>query len=135
MHNVAKVILYDEDGSLVMQQRDRGGRAKDKLSFFGGGIEEDEAYDVAALRELEEETNIEASLSELTYVYSRFVWNGTHMIHVHYYALKHPISTEALKIYEGRGFALLNPRKLMFKRSLSPLARRAAWKVRRPKSL
>lgn len=131
IRNVSKIVLYDSRGFLVMQKRDHGIRAKnpDKIAFFGGGVEKGESSSFAALRELKEETNIKAKASDLTRIYSRFVWDRNELVRVHYYRLEFPVTTQELEVYEGAGFVLIDPKDFRRSRLLTPIARRVARKV------
>ncbi len=56
---VAAVALVDARGRLLLQERDEGAPVDaDKWSLVGGGMEEGESDEAAALRELEEETGL-----------------------------------------------------------------------------
>jgi 8-oxo-dGTP pyrophosphatase MutT (NUDIX family) len=59
MRRIAAVVLVDERGRLLLQERDEGAPVNpDEWSLVGGGVEEGETFAEAALRELEEETEV-----------------------------------------------------------------------------
>ena len=59
MHHFASAVLVDRRGWILMQERDEHPRIDpEKWGFPGGGVEEGETYEVAAYRELAEETGV-----------------------------------------------------------------------------
>ncbi len=59
MHHFASATLVDRRGWILMQERDEHPRVDpEKWGFPGGGVEEDETYELAAYRELAEETGV-----------------------------------------------------------------------------
>ncbi len=59
MHRFASIILVDARGWILLQERDEFPVIDpEKWGFVGGHVEDGEEYDVAAYRELEEETGL-----------------------------------------------------------------------------
>lgn len=59
MHRFASVVLVDPRGWVLLQDRDEHARIDpDAWGFCGGHVEEGEAYESAAYRELAEETGV-----------------------------------------------------------------------------
>ena len=59
MRRIAAVVLVDERGWLLLQERDEGAPVNpDEWSLVGGGVEPGESFAEAALRELAEETEV-----------------------------------------------------------------------------
>ena len=66
MHTFAGVILVDRRGWILLQERDEYPRIDpERWGFAGGHVEPGEAFEVAAYRELEEETGIRLAPGEL----------------------------------------------------------------------
>ena len=60
----AVVILIKDDEILLMHRKKKG---NEYFVFLGGGVEDGETVEQAAIRELEEESTIEAKISKLLY--------------------------------------------------------------------
>ncbi|WP_323791072.1 NUDIX domain-containing protein [Nocardioides sp.] len=59
MHHFASATLVDRRGWILLQERDEHPRIDpEKWGFPGGGVEDGETYEVAAYRELAEETGV-----------------------------------------------------------------------------
>ena len=59
MRRVSAILLVDEQGRLLLQERDSAAPvAPDKWGMVGGQVEDGEDFETAAYRELEEETGI-----------------------------------------------------------------------------
>ncbi|MGA8847551.1 MAG: NUDIX hydrolase [Nocardioides sp.] len=59
MHHFSSVVLVDRRGWVLLQERDeRPVHDPEKWGFAGGGLEDGESYEVAAYRELAEETGV-----------------------------------------------------------------------------
>ena len=67
MHRFAGVLLVDRRGWVLLQERDEHPAIDpEKWSLCGGHLEDGEAYDTGASRELEEETGVRLGPDELT---------------------------------------------------------------------
>jgi 8-oxo-dGTP diphosphatase len=97
--HVSKVILFDGDGKLVIYLRD------DKLTIpfpniwdlLGGGVEENETPEQAAVRELEEEVGV--PVNEVHKV-SEYVVMGKWLFHI--FRAKIDMSVTELTLTEGQ---------------------------------
>ncbi len=74
IHRIVRIMLEDENGLILLQKR---ATAKDLYpgcwdNSVSGHVEKDEAYEVAAARELQEELGIETPLTEVGKYYVDF---------------------------------------------------------------
>jgi 8-oxo-dGTP pyrophosphatase MutT (NUDIX family) len=83
MRNVAVVILYDNDGRILLQHRTKGAPTfPDHWAFFGGGIEGDETAEEAVKRETLEELEYQLAAPRLFGI-RRLVHHGNeYTVHV-----------------------------------------------------
>lgn len=130
LRGVSKVLLFDQNRDFILQKRDQnaGIEQPGKLSLFGGGVESDETNCEAAKRELEEEIGVEVNDSDLAYITSEVVANGTETIYVHYFLLKTTLNVLELVINEGKS-TTMRLEELKESQNLTPLLRNAAQKV------
>lgn len=113
-HHYAGILLVTESGRLIGQQRDDkpGIDNPGKIATFGGTVEDGEIYSYAAWRELvEEETNLDASESELELFFEDSSWRPltSEWEARHFYKLiitENQLST--MEVYEGQGWAEIN---------------------------
>ncbi|HKX73634.1 MAG TPA: NUDIX domain-containing protein [Candidatus Saccharimonadales bacterium] len=105
--NCAGVLLIDPEGNLITQHRDDkpGINSPGLASFFGGTLEPEDASPLAAaVREINEETNLnltEADLEEwITY---DFDLSADRLEHEFIYIAK-GVSVQGLEVYEGQGY-------------------------------
>jgi len=126
---IVNILVSDKTGKLIMQKRDDkpGISNPGMITGFGGHVDpEDISLRAAAARELHEETNVSFSSEKLRYFHT---YHKTPEIHgedsyVTYYTLD-SMDTADLEIYEGQGFALLDPQSDLSAVNLSPLVRQA----------
>ena len=100
VHDVALTALFIDDETVVMQERDEHAPTSPNMfAFFGGAMELGESPEVAAARELREETTLVFEDNELRHMidYPRPENNGT----MHLFMLK--ISDDNFSVKEGRG--------------------------------
>lgn len=110
VHANAEVILVRRDGALILQQRDDkpGITNPGMVASFGGHIEAGEEPVDAAVREINEETNLSLKKSDLKFFGK---YRKTKQIHGEdwdvYYFIASGIDDETLKIYEGQGYKII----------------------------
>jgi 8-oxo-dGTP pyrophosphatase MutT (NUDIX family) len=105
--NCAGVLLIDTEGNLITQHRDDkpGINSPGLASFFGGTLEpEDTSPLAAAVREINEETNLHLTANDLReWITYDFDLSADRLEHEFIYIAK-GISTQGLEIYEGQGY-------------------------------
>lgn len=110
MHANAEILLVRSDGALILQVRDDkpGITNPGFVSSFGGHIEPGEQPIDAAVREINEETNLNLNSNDLTF-YKKA--RKTKAIHGEdwdvYYFIAKDIDETGLKVYEGQGFVVV----------------------------
>lgn len=111
MNANAEILLVRPDGSVVLQVRDNkpGITNPGLISTFGGQIEEGEDPLQAAVREINEETNLGLTADQLE-MYR--ICYKTKEIHGEdwkvYYYVANNISEKGLEVYEGTGFTIIH---------------------------
>lgn len=65
--NVSTMIVVDQD-KILIQQRSKTSPGSGLWNFPGGSVEENESIEIAAIRELKEESNLDVEESDLTYL-------------------------------------------------------------------
>ncbi|MEO5950577.1 MAG: Mur ligase domain-containing protein [Candidatus Saccharimonadales bacterium] len=128
VNRVANVLVSTPEGTLVMQQRDNtpGITNPGMITGFGGAVEPGETTREAAIRELHEETNLKFNENELTYhrtIFQPIVNDGTSRW-VTYYRLRDQ-NIDGLEIYEGAGYALVDPSVNLSELNISETAKKA----------
>ena len=124
----ANVLVRDTSGNFIMQQRDNKPDINNPgmITGFGGAVEKNESARDAAIRELREETNLIFNDDQLAYFKTLFqprVNDGTSRW-VTYYILDNQ-DTAKLEVYEGAGYAIVDPQSNLDDIQLSDMARRA----------
>lgn len=114
MNSNAEILLVRSDGAFILQVRDdKPGIANPGMvSSFGGRIEDGETPKQAAIREINEETNLQLTEADLK-MYRRCI--KTKKEHgedweVHYFVAQ-GISDEDLEVYEGSGYTVIHNRE------------------------
>jgi 8-oxo-dGTP diphosphatase len=83
MRNVAVVILYDNDGRILLQHRTKDAPTfPDHWAFFGGGIEGDETAEEAVKREAIEELAYQLAAPRLFGIRRLFHQGNEYAVHV-----------------------------------------------------
>jgi len=106
IRHVCGVILYNDAGEVLLQQRDDKPdlRYAGYWTFFGGAVEEGEHHDAAILRELEEELELTDVQPRLWYEYEcpdrTIAGQVTTYNHMYMAALNVPL--ESLVLNEGQ---------------------------------
>lgn len=114
MTEFAAVILVDRRGWVLLQERDERPRiAPEKWSFSGGHLEPGEDPLAGAVRELEEETEVRLSPSDLELVAVqelRHPETGTDD-KIHLYAAGVDLTDADIVCHEGRQIVFVDPAK------------------------
>jgi 8-oxo-dGTP pyrophosphatase MutT (NUDIX family) len=106
----SEILLIRTDGAIIAQQRDdKPGIANPgAVSSFGGGIEPGETPEQAAVREINEETNLGLTASSLTFWRQYRKTKAVHGVDLDiYYFIARDVSDHHLEIYEGQGYKVI----------------------------
>jgi ADP-ribose pyrophosphatase YjhB (NUDIX family) len=116
-----RVVLWDKDGNLILQHRDNkpGVAQPDKITFFGGGIEDGERPIEAAIREMKEELTLSLKQEDLRLI--DFHESGFETISV--YEAKN-VDRKKLSIQEGQGIVVFSLQSNLGDYNLSLRARK-----------
>jgi 8-oxo-dGTP diphosphatase len=109
--NFAGVIVVTPDNGVILQVRDDNPAIKDpgKLSIFAGRMKEGESPLAAAIRELEEETTVQARPEELEFfvAYQKdVVRHGDNNISNIF--IVRDVEVESVHIHEGQGYRVVH---------------------------
>jgi 8-oxo-dGTP pyrophosphatase MutT (NUDIX family) len=106
----AEILLIRQDGAVILQTRDNKPDITNPglVSSFGGHIEAGEEPIEAAVREINEETNLGLTQDQLQFYRT---CHKTKAVHGEdwdvYYFVAQYISTEHLAVYEGTGYTVI----------------------------
>jgi 8-oxo-dGTP pyrophosphatase MutT (NUDIX family) len=112
---VVAVVLKTADNQLILQQRDNNplGEAhlRGKVGFFGGHIEPGETPQATAIREIEEELELNMDPAHLKHI-DRFqkefsVHGDNNFVEVLFY--NQPVDPDRLVVHEGADYVLVSP--------------------------
>lgn len=122
----AEIILVRKDGALILQQRDDkpGITNPGMITSFGGHIEPGETPLQAAVRELNEETNLNFTADRLSFFGK---YRKTKKVHGEdwdvYYFVATDVDDRNLKVFEGQGFVVAHTQAEVYKLYTSTLLR------------
>jgi 8-oxo-dGTP diphosphatase len=111
--HVASVIFLNNDGKFILQKRDDKPEIRNPgmITAWGGAVECSESHIQAAVREIREETNLRPGESDFEHFHDykrEYQIDGKQVIN-HVYLLRN-INEDLLKIYEGQGFVVVDPK-------------------------
>lgn len=129
MHQgTAQIILVRSDGAIIMQHRDDKPHITNPglVTAFGGNIEPGETPLQAAVREINEETNLTLAPEQLqpfgTY-HKTIKEHGEDRIV--YFFIARNIDDQNLVVYEGQGFVVVRTVQELRRAKTSPIAHQA----------
>ncbi len=101
----SSVILVNKSNEILLQLRDNNPRIADpnKLSLFAGGVEPGETKEIAAKRELYEETTLDLDDLEYLFTYTSDMERFGRVARSHVF-LAVGIDESAIQVIEGQGY-------------------------------
>jgi 8-oxo-dGTP diphosphatase len=108
LHSV-KALIYRDDGSILLQQRDRPPFIPypEHWTFFGGQVETGESLAEALERELREELGcLPGPIGEEL---CNWLWVGERTVRNHCLAVFCAVDPNSLELHEGQGMAWYHP--------------------------
>lgn len=112
MHRFASIILVDQRGWILLQERDENPVIDpDRWGFVGGHVEDGENADDAAYRELEEETGLRLTEPALTLWREATVFHEAYGTHdsVRVYVGSTEFTDADITVGEGRAITFVDP--------------------------
>ncbi len=112
MHRFAGVLLVDRRGWVLLQERDEHPAIDpEKWSLCGGHLEDGEAYDTGASRELEEETGVRLGPDELTLFREIRIFHEAYGTHdtMQVFAASTELTDDDIVLGEGRQIVFVAP--------------------------
>jgi 8-oxo-dGTP diphosphatase len=110
-HNVATVMLLNENGEILLQKKDLGfKRWPGRWSMFGGGIESGETPEDAVRREITEELGLKLENLKLFKIFPYEDTDRAGKMHVYTASFVNEISD--ISLGEGAGFAFFAPSEI-----------------------
>lgn len=80
VHRAVAIFVFDNTGKLLVQVHEKGGGILDHT--VGGHVRKDESFDEAATREMQEEINLDASVTKIGELYSDETYTGSQFRHM-----------------------------------------------------
>lgn len=110
-YTVVGLVIQDKLGRTCLQLRDNFAHVNSggKWGFFGGHVDAGESIEMAAARELTEETGLVAAPSDLI-PYVRMVPADLAAYH-YYFRLNHVVEPHQINVFEGAGFAFFEEKQ------------------------
>src|SRR3954452_4475464 len=108
---LAVVLLVDPRGWLLLQERDEGApRAPNQWGMVGGHVEDGEAFEPAAYRELAEETGLALPPGTLRlWRDTEYTYPDGHHGRYHVYAAPVDVTDADIVVGEGRQIVFVDP--------------------------
>lgn len=110
----ATVLLVDDDGRVLLQERDEHApRAANLWGMVGGHVEEDEDFDTAVYRELAEETGLELPAGSLRlWREEDFFYPDGYGGRYRVYVGRVGLTDEDIVVGEGRQIVFVEPERI-----------------------
>lgn len=124
MKQIASSCLMLPDGRVVVQRKTKDAPTNaDKLTFFGGIMEDGETPEQTARRELQEETSLDVPALDFTFACKAFLpvgAKGNEPYTMHLFRVAVPSAD--FSVYEGEGAEVYGLTELKARADLSPAA-------------
>ncbi|MGO4257307.1 NUDIX domain-containing protein [Marmoricola sp. RAF53] len=115
MARLAVVLLVDERGWVLLQERDENApRAANQWGMVGGHVEDDEDFETAVYREVAEETGVDLPPGTLAlWRDDEYTYPDGHRGRYHVYAARVDLTDDDIVVGEGRQIVFVDPDRIL----------------------
>lgn len=115
MARLAVVLLVDERGWVLLQERDENApRAANQWGMVGGHVEDDEDFEAAVYREVAEEIGVDLPPGTLAlWRAGEYTYPDGHHGRYHVYAARVDLTDDDIVVGEGRQIVFVDPERIL----------------------